>query len=55
MVKYITSRPLWVNIAFALGGVIILVLIFLLSLNWITKHGESRSVPVVVGKKIRVL
>ena len=52
MVKYITSLPLWVNIVFAFCGVIILVLIFLLSLNWITKHGEARNVPVVVGKKI---
>lgn len=52
MLKYITSRPLWVNIAIGIGAVIIIVLIFLLSLNWITKHGESRTVPAVVGKNI---
>ena len=52
MIKYITTRPLWVHIAFALGAVIILILIFLLSLNWITNHGESRTVPAVVGKNI---
>jgi len=52
MFKFITSRPLWVNILLAIVGVIILVLIFLLSLKWITKHGESRTVPAVVGKNI---
>jgi beta-lactam-binding protein with PASTA domain len=52
MIKYITSRPLWVNIVVAISGVIILILIFLLSLNWLTKHGESRTVPAVVGKNI---
>jgi beta-lactam-binding protein with PASTA domain len=36
----------------AISGVIILILIFLLSLNWLTKHGESRTVPAVVGKNI---
>lgn len=50
--KRITNRPLWVNIAFAVGGAIILLLLFLLSLNWITRHGESRNVPAVVGKNI---
>ncbi len=52
MFKTITKRPLWVNIAVALGSVIILVLIFLLSLNWITRHGESNSVPSLVGKNV---
>jgi beta-lactam-binding protein with PASTA domain len=52
MFDFITKRPLWVNIAFAVGGLAILVLLFLLSLNWITKHGESRNVPAVVGKTI---
>ena len=52
MIKFLNSRPLWFNILVALGGVIILVLLFLLSLNWITKHGESSAVPAVVGKNI---
>ena len=52
MINLLTSRPLWVHIAFAIGGVIILILLFLLSLNWITKHGESRNVPAVIGKNI---
>lgn len=52
MIKYLTSRPLWVNIAFAIVFMIILVLLFLLSLRWLTKHGESRTVPAVIGKNI---
>ena len=50
--KFITSRPLWVNILFAIGACIVLILIFLLSLRWLTKHGESRTVPAVVGKNV---
>jgi beta-lactam-binding protein with PASTA domain len=53
MIKYITSRPLWVNIAIAVGVLVILILFFILSLNWITKHGASRTVPAVVGKNIK--
>lgn len=52
LVKNITSRPLWVNIAIAVGGAIILVLIFLLSLDLITRHGKSLAVPSVTGKNI---
>jgi beta-lactam-binding protein with PASTA domain len=40
------------NLVFALVGVLILAFLFLLSLNWITKHGESRTVPAVIGKKV---
>ena len=50
MFKFITDRPLWVNI---LAGFILAVgvfSIFILSLNWITHHGKSKAVPSVVGK-----
>lgn len=50
MFKFITDRPLWVNI---LAGFILAVgvfSIFILSLNWITHHGKSKDVPSVVGK-----
>jgi beta-lactam-binding protein with PASTA domain len=49
--KFITHRPLWVNI---LAGILLAVVIFslfLLSLNWITGHGKSATVPSVAGKK----
>jgi beta-lactam-binding protein with PASTA domain len=52
MFKYITKKPLWVNILFGIGLVLIIFFIFFLSLNWITKHGESKTVPVVTGKNI---
>jgi eukaryotic-like serine/threonine-protein kinase len=50
MFKYITNRPLWVNIAVGLGIVIALFVVFVLSLNWITHHGESKTVPSITGK-----
>jgi beta-lactam-binding protein with PASTA domain len=52
MIKYITRRPLWFNILIALGIVLVLFLIFMLSLKWITKHGDSKTVPAVIGKNI---
>jgi eukaryotic-like serine/threonine-protein kinase len=51
-IKTKKSRPLWFHIAIAIVAVLILMLVFLLSLNWITRHGESRTVPAVVGKNI---
>jgi beta-lactam-binding protein with PASTA domain len=50
--KYITGRPLWFNILFALLLVILLGLLFTLSLNWLTQHGVARTVPAVTGKNI---
>lgn len=50
MFKFITSRPLWVNI---LAGLILIMLIFFLfifSLKWCTHHDQSKTVPAVTGK-----
>jgi beta-lactam-binding protein with PASTA domain len=52
MIKYITTRPLWFNILVGVGLVVILFLLFMFSLNWITKHGEAKTVPAVTGKNI---
>ncbi|MEI6946108.1 PASTA domain-containing protein [Paraflavisolibacter sp. H34] len=52
MFKFITSRPLWVNIVFGTVLFVALFLLFVLSLNWLTHHGESKTVPAVVGKKV---
>jgi beta-lactam-binding protein with PASTA domain len=49
--KFITNRPLWINI---LAGIVLAVgifSIFILSLNWMTRHGKSKTVPNVIGKK----
>jgi beta-lactam-binding protein with PASTA domain len=48
--KFITHRPLWVNIltGIALAGIIFFI--FLFSLNWCTNHNQSKTVPAVLGK-----
>lgn len=51
MFKFITHRPLWVNI---IAGIVLAVgifLLFLLSLNLLTHHGRSSMVPSVEGKQ----
>ncbi|MEY4113499.1 MAG: hypothetical protein RLZ76_192 [Bacteroidota bacterium] len=48
--SFITSRPLWQNILAGMGISIMLVGVFLLTLNIITNHGEYLVVPDVKGK-----
>lgn len=48
--KFITHRPLWVSILTAIVLAVALFAIFILSLNFLTHHGRSRTVPQVVGK-----
>jgi beta-lactam-binding protein with PASTA domain len=50
LLKYITHRPLWVNIVIGLLLAVAVFLAFVLSLNAITNHGESSTVPSVLGK-----
>lgn len=50
MFKFITNRPLWLNILVGILLAIGLFALFLLSLNWITDHGKSSTVPAVAGK-----
>lgn len=50
MLKAITGRPLWLNVLVGIVLAIGLFALFLLSLNWITGHGKSASVPSVTGK-----
>lgn len=52
MFKFITNKPLWVNILVGIGLVIVIFLFFMLSLNWLTHHGEAKTVPSVTGKKL---
>lgn len=51
MFKFITHRPLWVNILAGLVLALSVFFLFLLSLKCITHHGRSATVPVVTGKK----
>jgi len=50
--KFLTHRPLWVNIlaVIALGALV--VLLFFGSLDFLTKHGDYEKVPSVTGKNI---
>jgi beta-lactam-binding protein with PASTA domain len=50
MLKYVTHRPLWVNILTAIALAIIIFVLLVLSLQWCTHHGRSKNVPMVVGK-----
>lgn len=50
MLKFITHRPLWVNIVAGIILALALFFVFLLSLDWITGHGKSATVPSVAGK-----
>jgi len=48
--KFLTNRPLWVNIVAAIALVLLILFIFLQLLGLITKHGQYLTVPSVVGK-----
>lgn len=50
MFKFITHRPLWVNLIIAVVLAVAFFALFILSLNFLTHHGRSKSVPQVVGK-----
>lgn len=52
MFKFLTTRPLWVNILAAIFIVIILVFILVQSLESITHHGQSLKIPDVKGRTI---
>lgn len=50
--KYITSKPLWVNILAGIGIILVLVLLFFSSLSWLTGFGKIEKVPTVTGQQI---
>lgn len=50
MFGFITKRPLWVNILAGIAFAFIIFLLFILSLDWMTHHGQSKTVPQVLGK-----
>ncbi len=49
MFKFITSRPLWVNIIAAIVLALLLLFLFLKMLGFLTKHGAYLKVPAVTG------
>ena len=50
MFKFITHRPLWVNILAGIVLALVIFLIFIFSLNWLTRHDQFKTVPQVMGK-----
>lgn len=53
MFKFLHNKPVWVHILLAIALIVLILFLFTLSLNWITKHGESSTVPAVTGKKLK--
>ncbi|HEX6193323.1 MAG TPA: PASTA domain-containing protein [Chitinophagaceae bacterium] len=52
MLKVITHRPLWVNILVGILLAIGIFSVFVMSLNWLTHHNVSRTIPSVTGKSL---
>jgi eukaryotic-like serine/threonine-protein kinase len=50
--RFLTSKPLWVNILAGFVLLIVLLLLFLGSLDIITHHGKTMKIPAVVGQSI---
>jgi len=48
--KFITGRPLWVNILVGIALALLIFVVFILSLKLITHHGKASTVPSVTGK-----
>lgn len=49
MFKFLTSKPLWVNVIAGGGVLLLLLLIFLGSLALLTQHGKTMKIPSVTG------
>jgi beta-lactam-binding protein with PASTA domain len=49
MLRFITGKPLWVNILFAIVLIFVLLFLFLLSLDFFTRHGKTLSIPTVLN------
>ncbi len=52
MFRFLTSKPLWVNILAGFIFLVVLLLLFLGSLDIITHHGKTMKIPAVVGLSI---
>lgn len=49
MFKFLTTKPLWVNILAGVVVLLLLLLLFLGSLTLLTQHGKTMKIPGVVG------
>lgn len=45
-----TGKPLWAHLLAGIALVFILIVVFLQSLRWITRHDKTLTIPAVTGK-----
>ena len=50
MFKFIAGKPLWMNILFAFVLIGVILLLFIVSLNFFTHHGKTLTIPSVTGR-----
>jgi eukaryotic-like serine/threonine-protein kinase len=50
--KFLNGKPLWVNFLVAIGILLLLLLLFLGSLDLLTQHGKVMKIPNVTGLSI---
>jgi hypothetical protein len=53
LIRQITSKPLWVNMVFAVLLAITLLLLFFGSLAWMTGLGKTQKVPSITGQNVQ--
>jgi beta-lactam-binding protein with PASTA domain len=49
MFRFITGKPLWINILAGIVLIFIVLFIFLLSLDFFTRHGKTLTIPAVTN------
>ena len=52
MFRFLTSKPLWINILAGFVLLVVLLLLFLGSLDLITHHGKTMKIPAVIGQSV---
>ena len=52
MFRFITGKPLWINILFGFLLIFIVLFLFLISLDFFTKHGKTLTIPEITGKSL---
>lgn len=50
MFKFITHRPLWINILTGIILAFVILFLFIFSLKWCTHHNQSKTIPQVLGR-----
>jgi beta-lactam-binding protein with PASTA domain len=53
MFKFITHRPLWINVLTGIALAFLILFLFIFSLRWCTHHNESKTVPSVSGRSLQ--